>query len=104
MTTQTPDPDETPPIAELVRDRHPSVKPFGAYFAYDHLAEPLASTSMLFERTAALLLDTLPDSPELTIALRKLLEAKDAAVRAMFDAIGGREGLAGYRVDPPETP
>ena len=33
---------------------------------------------------AATIIDTLPRNPERTVALRKLLEAKDAAVRALL--------------------
>lgn len=52
------------------------------FFAYDHLSDPLKSVSAVFEQAAIALLAMVKDGPELTVALRKLLEAKDAAVRA----------------------
>lgn len=52
------------------------------FFTYDHLPEPLQSISRPFGHLAQVLVDTLPRNPERTVALRKLLEAKDAAVRA----------------------
>ena len=56
------------------------------YFAYDHLpAGPLFSTSALFAGLAADLDAAIPDGPEKTVSLRKLLEAKDAGVRAALD-------------------
>lgn len=51
------------------------------FFAFAHLPEHLQAISAPF----ATLADTvmlLPRNPERTVALRKLLEAKDAAVRA----------------------
>jgi hypothetical protein len=52
------------------------------FFAYAHLPEPLRSVSREYARQAAALISSTPPSPEATIALRKLLEAKDAHVRA----------------------
>lgn len=53
------------------------------WFAYDHLpAGPARATSAWFWRLAVQLLTNLLDDRETTVALRKLLEAKDAAVRA----------------------
>lgn len=52
------------------------------FFAYQHLPEPLQSVSRPFCDLAIALVETLPRNPERTVALRKLLEAKDAAVRA----------------------
>lgn len=52
------------------------------YFHYAHLPEKLRRTSGLFCSMARYLVDTTPRNPERTVALRKLLEAKDAAVRA----------------------
>ena len=59
------------------------------YFTYDHLKEPLRSLSKEFHRQAAYLIGALPEGSEKTVALRKLLEAKDAAVRSM--AVDGKE-------------
>lgn len=51
------------------------------FFAYSHLPAHLQEVSKSFSELAAFVL-TLPRNPERTVALRKLLEAKDAAVRA----------------------
>jgi hypothetical protein len=60
--------------------------PIRRYFSYDHLREgPLRETSRHFHTLAALVDGTLPDGAEKSTALRKLLEAKDAAVRAALD-------------------
>ena len=52
------------------------------FFAWDHLPPHLREVSMPFGVLARQLIETLPRNPERTVALRKLLEAKDAAVRA----------------------
>ena len=52
------------------------------FFAYEHLPPHLAEVSKPFAVLAQLIVDTLPRNPERTVALRKLLEGKDAAVRA----------------------
>lgn len=51
------------------------------FFAFAHLPPHLREVSKPFADLAAFVL-TLPRNPERTVALRKLLEAKDAAVRA----------------------
>ena len=57
--------------------------PIMQYFTFAHLpAGKLQETSKLFAELATELEDRLPDSPEKSVALRKLLEGKDAAVRA----------------------
>lgn len=52
------------------------------YFHYSHLPEVLQAKSKPFCDLARMIIDTTPRNPERTVALRKLLEAKDAAVRA----------------------
>ena len=52
------------------------------FFEYSHLPEALQGTSRQFYELAHELTGTLPMNSELTVALRKLLEAKDCAVRA----------------------
>lgn len=52
------------------------------FFEYGHLPEHLQVISKPFAEMARQILATLPRNPERTVALRKLLEAKDAAVRA----------------------
>ena len=52
------------------------------WFAFDHLPEHLRETSRGFHVLACNLCSMIEAGPERTVALRKLLEAKDAAVRA----------------------
>lgn len=52
------------------------------FFAFAHLPEHLQKVSRPFAELAEGVTLTLPRNPERTVALRKLLEAKDAAVRA----------------------
>jgi len=52
------------------------------FFHYSHLVEHLKRRSKPFCDLARLIVDTTPRNPERTVALRKLLEAKDANVRA----------------------
>ncbi len=52
------------------------------FFAYQHLPPILQDISRPFGELATRLTETLPRNPERTVALRKLLEAKDCAVRA----------------------
>lgn len=67
-------------------ERHPSVAAILRYFVFAHLPQgPLRDTSERFSVLAETLADTLPSGPELTTGLRKLLEAKDCAVRAALD-------------------
>jgi hypothetical protein len=52
------------------------------FFAYQHLPPHLQEISKPFSEVAQQIVNTLPQNPERTVALRKLLEAKDCAVRA----------------------
>ena len=61
---------------------HPSTAHVLQFFKYDHLPARLQFVSRPFHRLAFDLAYDLPQGPELTVALRKLLEAKDCAVRA----------------------
>ena len=54
------------------------------FFAYEHLPPHLAEISKPFGLLARQIVDTLPSNSERTVALRKLLEAKDCAVRAVL--------------------
>jgi F420-0:gamma-glutamyl ligase-like protein len=53
------------------------------FFHYAHLPEPLREVSAQFCRLAGYVVATLPRNPERTVALRKLLESKDCAVRTL---------------------
>lgn len=52
------------------------------FFHYAHLPEALRTRSQPFCELAREIINTTPRNPERTVALRKLLEAKDANVRA----------------------
>lgn len=52
------------------------------FFAYEHLPEKLQAISKPFGDLAEQMHSTLPRSAERAAGLRKLLEAKDCAVRA----------------------
>jgi hypothetical protein len=54
------------------------------FFAFAHLPPHLQKVSALFYNLATEIVDTTPRNPERTVALRKLLESKDAAVRAVI--------------------
>ena len=54
------------------------------FFVYEHLPPHLQAVSKPFGDLARQIVDTLPQNPERTTALRKLLEAKDCAVRAIL--------------------
>lgn len=63
------------------------------FFKYDHLPERLQGISRAFGELAVDVVQTLPRNPERTVALRKLLEAKDCAVRAaLYDNPTGAQG------------
>jgi hypothetical protein len=58
------------------------------FFEYDHLRdEVLREVSRRFHALAHSLAEELTGSAELTVSLRKLLEAKDAAVRAALPPV-----------------
>jgi hypothetical protein len=68
--------------------RHPATQQIMGHFTFDHLVPHLKNVSEPCAALAVLMLGKLPDSPELTAGLRKLLEAKDCFVRAALDAGG----------------
>lgn len=59
-------------------------EPLMQFFQYGHLPEKMQEISKPFGELAQRLVDTVPRNPERTVALRKLLEAKDCAVRALI--------------------
>lgn len=61
---------------------HPATAALLRYFEYDHLPKPLQLVSLPFHELAHMVAEDLPEGPETTTCLRKLLEAKDCAVRA----------------------
>lgn len=77
--------DDSEALARLLVDagRNPAVNHVMQFFKYEHLPERLQAVSKPF----AVLAETIAQSSnnaETTVALRKLLEAKDAAVRAVL--------------------
>jgi hypothetical protein len=94
-------PDTTPIVDDLHRgirahghfgESHPSKKwgagfgdePMLQWFQFGHLPPELQTVSRPFCHLAYQVVRTLPRNAERTVALRKLLEAKDAAVRAVL--------------------
>lgn len=59
--------------------------PLLRYFAYEHLPTALQLVSKPLGDLARQMDAALPDGPEKTTGLRKLLEAKDCLVRAALD-------------------
>lgn len=70
--------DQTKPVAAPPPDH------VEQFFAYAHLPPHLQEVSRPFGELAQRIVETLPRNPQRTIALNKLLEAKDAAVRALL--------------------
>jgi hypothetical protein len=64
----------------------PEQEPILQFFAVDHLRADLRPIVEPFAKLANELIYTLPRNPERTTAIRKLLEAKDCAVRAKLYA------------------
>lgn len=83
-------PDTTPIVDDLMRGVRVARsfgeewqgEPILQFFSFSHLPERMQAISKPFCHAAYALVATLPRNPERTVALRKLLEAKDAAVRA----------------------
>lgn len=70
------------------------------FFGYAHLPERLQAVSASFHDLAFELASSHPGGPELAVALRKLLESKDAAVR---HALVCKSGPPAARVSPEVT-
>ncbi|MFB4285686.1 hypothetical protein ACBJ59_61240 [Nonomuraea sp. MTCD27] len=65
--------------------RRPETYRMAQYFAYGHLPANLQAVSKPCHDLAEQMIQAIPDGPELTTGLRKLLEAKDCFVRAALD-------------------
>ncbi len=70
------------------RSMRDTTEPILQYFDYEHLPSHLQVVSKPFGDLARELVSSLPRNPERSVALRKLLEGKDAAVRAALTATG----------------
>lgn len=55
------------------------------YFSYEHLPEKLQEVSKPICELAQLMEKILPDGPEKSAGMRKLLEAKDCFVRSALE-------------------
>jgi hypothetical protein len=64
---------------------HPAVAEIVQYFEYSHLPAKLQPISAEVYKLAQDMLLMIPSGPELTVGLRKLLEAKDCFVRAALN-------------------
>jgi len=62
-----------------------AVRPIMQHFHYEHLPPHLQGVSAPFCELARQMHDKLPVNAESSVMLRKLLEAKDAAVRAVLE-------------------
>jgi hypothetical protein len=67
---------------------HPGAAALLEYFKFEHLPPHLQAVSRPCGELARSLAETLPDNPETTVGLRKLLEAKDCFVRASLSKGG----------------
>lgn len=63
-------------------------EPILQFFGFAHLAPPLRAVSRPFAEQALRMYDNLPRNPERTVGFRKLIEAKDCAVRALIYKAG----------------
>lgn len=67
--------------------RHPGVENVLKFFHYEHLPAELQPVSKTIHDAAVTIVNAIPqDSPQLTLGLHKLLEAKDCFVRADAEA------------------
>lgn len=71
-------------IGEQKPARVEPVEHIEQFFAYSHLPQHLQEVSKPFGDLAQQIILIIPRNPERTVALRKLLESKDAAVRALI--------------------
>lgn len=69
-------------VVEPARVHTVQIEPILQFFSCDHLRPSLQTVVHSFAALAEEIVATLPRNPERTVSLRKLLEAKDAAVRA----------------------
>lgn len=86
MSTVTPEVVKEADVSEERRllDAKIAAEPILQFFKHAHLPVQLAAVSAPFYELALEVVENLPRNPERTVALRKLLEAKDAAVRALI--------------------
>ncbi|WP_197043764.1 hypothetical protein [Aureispira sp. CCB-QB1] len=76
-------------VRGLSGDLHKSIQkendlPLRQFFSYQHLPKDKQEVSKRFTELADYISDELPRNPETFACIRKLLEAKDCAVRSSF--------------------
>ncbi|WP_410652111.1 hypothetical protein [Amycolatopsis sp. cmx-4-54] len=69
-------------LTEGIPPRHPATEAILKHFRFEHLRPDLREVSRPFGELAEQIAADLPDGPEKTAGLRKVLEAKDCIVRA----------------------
>lgn len=74
-----------PPLGAFFPRKRPMTTTVGKYFAYSHLPAHLQKISEPIGKLAEFMENTLPDGPEKSAGMRKLLEAKDCFVRSALD-------------------
>lgn len=75
-------------VAAMLADKAPFM-PILEFFSFGHLSSPeLRHLSFTFARQALFIVENVPGSAERTVGLRKLLESKDATVRAKLSKLG----------------
>lgn len=80
--TKQPIPAPSKPSTTSANSSH---DPLLQFFSFAHLTdERMRKTSEMFSQVAHALVSSCPRNPERTVALRKLLEAKDCAVRSII--------------------
>jgi hypothetical protein len=57
------------------------------WLSYEHLAAELQSLVKVYNDLGLLICNSIPAGPERTVALRKLVESKDCAVRAHIEGL-----------------
>lgn len=80
--------------AQSLRAYHHAVAAVLRFFEADHLPEgPIKDMALTYRSMAYGLANRIDPDPELTVALRRLLESKDAAVRAVVVMEKARQGV-----------
>ena len=93
---------------------HPAPQAFSAeqltanpilhFFHFAHLPAKLQASSRPFCKLAQHIVETLPRNAERSVALRKLLEAKDAAVRANVGSVAEKPRTPRQAIGDAEDP
>ena len=105
MNEQQGAPAQSDPLKDNLSHYHPAMAAKLRSFRFSHLPPHLQEISAPFYRLARRIADAAPNDPSTTIALNKLMEAKDWAVRAhvahleMVAEARVKAGLAGPGVE-----